>query len=78
MQGTIMQNNVWVHPFISIIPINKSKYVIYNSIDNETDVYTYTIYLELDSFQKQNLVMELVGKSSCNEKGIAMFHPTVD
>ena len=52
MQGTIMQNSVWVHPFINIIPITKYKATICHFIDNETSVYTYTTYMELDSFQK--------------------------
>ena len=50
MQGTIMKNSAWVHPLINIIPINKSKYVGCHFIDNETQVYTYTTYLEFDSF----------------------------
>ena len=54
MQGTIMENSGRVHPFISIIPINKYKASICHFIDNETQVYTYTTYLEIDSFQKQN------------------------
>ena len=78
MQGTIMQIFLCVHPFISIIPINKSKVVISHSIDNETHVYTYTTYLELDSFHKKNPVMEPIGKLGHNEKGTATFHQTID
>ena len=55
-----MQNGVWVHPFTSIIPVDKYNVFICHYIDNETQVYTYKSYLKLNSFQKQNPVMEHV------------------